>query len=497
MQYTPANKRLFVLWCLFLILAITGVLHHEIWLDEAHHWLLARDSDSLRELWQNMRYDGHPMLWNSVLYLITRVTSEPSYMQLTHVLIASASVAILLFQLPLTLYQKTLTILSYYILYEYTLISRNYALLLLLLFAAVALLQSTPQKVVRISLVLALLANTHLFGLILSCSLVAIMALNAKSLSGVSKRDFIIAGGVFLVGSLFSVLQSLPPPDAAYLSAHSLKITVPELMRALSTPLKGLLPIPDFWDYHFWNSHLIIRLSKPIAGILSVLLFLTPAFLFRKRESLAFFYTNALLIIIFLSVTGLAAARYSGIMFILFVTSLSIERSSFGSPLFSRSLAKPVLSNIIVYFILVVQALIGIYSYWMDLKRPFSEGKNVVNYLRNNNLDNRLILGEFCESTTLSTYLQKKVYYLELKDYGSFCRWNWNDTFLHDENFLMEEAIRISEEFKEKRPLFIHYKPLSEENRYRANFRLRASFTNSMIRNENFYIYEVTPEPSP
>lgn len=36
----------------FFILSLIGVLYHEVWLDEAHHFLLARDSSSFYELMQ-------------------------------------------------------------------------------------------------------------------------------------------------------------------------------------------------------------------------------------------------------------------------------------------------------------------------------------------------------------------------------------------------------------------------------------------------------------
>jgi hypothetical protein len=36
--------------------------HHEMWRNELQAWLLARDSDSLAELWRNTRYEEHPLL---------------------------------------------------------------------------------------------------------------------------------------------------------------------------------------------------------------------------------------------------------------------------------------------------------------------------------------------------------------------------------------------------------------------------------------------------
>src|SRR5690349_8080021 len=65
----------------FGTLSLQGVYHHEIWLDEAHHWLLARDSDSFSNLVYHARYDGHPLLWNLILFALTRFTYDPFWMQ--------------------------------------------------------------------------------------------------------------------------------------------------------------------------------------------------------------------------------------------------------------------------------------------------------------------------------------------------------------------------------------------------------------------------------
>lgn len=488
------NKYSIFLLVFFSATGFIGILHHEIWLDEAHHWLLARDSNSLKQLWQNTMYEGHPILWNAILFLITRITHDPFYMQLIHLLMAIAAVYVLLFHLNLTVAQKLFSITSYFILYEYTVISRNYALLTLLFFIAVSLIQSKSQRIIQLGFVLFLLSNTHLFGLILVGSIIILAVINHEILVGVPNRRIIIGGILILIGITLSLIQIIPPSDSSFVSNTNLNITFTKLARALSTPIKGLLPVPDFFDYHFWNSHLIIRFSRLLSGIISIILFFIPAFLLKKRESLILFYVSSTLTIIFLAIAGLTAARYAGLLFILFIVGLSIEQSTFGTIINSRLTFSKKWFNPAIYFIFSVQSLAGVYAYVMEIQRPFSEAKNIIAYLKNYHLDDRVVLGEFCESTALSTYLQKKVYYLELKDYGSFCRWNWNETFSHAEDYLMEEAVAFARTHPSK-PLFIHYKPLLKDNVYYRHFTLLAAFRDGIVRNENFFIYEVSPEP--
>ena len=53
---------------LFLYLAVNAVLilNHESWRDEAQAWQIARQS-GLKELFEQLKYEGHPCLWYLVL----------------------------------------------------------------------------------------------------------------------------------------------------------------------------------------------------------------------------------------------------------------------------------------------------------------------------------------------------------------------------------------------------------------------------------------------
>src|SRR5258707_14263362 len=72
---------------------------------------------------------------------------------------------------PFETVEKCLLLLSYFLFWEYFVISRNYALLALIGFAFVALQQHRPQQNVIPWLLLGLLANTHVLGAIWSIAL--------------------------------------------------------------------------------------------------------------------------------------------------------------------------------------------------------------------------------------------------------------------------------------------------------------------------------------
>src|SRR3954469_6374700 len=85
----------------FFGISAYGIFHHELWLDEAQHFLIARDSSSLGELATNMKYDGHVQLWNYMLFFITHfITTNPAGMQVFHLLLINGAVFIFLRYAP-------------------------------------------------------------------------------------------------------------------------------------------------------------------------------------------------------------------------------------------------------------------------------------------------------------------------------------------------------------------------------------------------------------
>src|SRR5437660_396106 len=76
-----------LLTTLFLLAGFLGILNHEMWRDELQSWLIARDSRTVGELLQNMRYEGHPAFWYVCLFAITRFTHDPLAMQVFHLVL--------------------------------------------------------------------------------------------------------------------------------------------------------------------------------------------------------------------------------------------------------------------------------------------------------------------------------------------------------------------------------------------------------------------------
>ena len=301
--------------------------NHEIWLDEAHHWLFARDSQTFSELWLNMRYDGHPILWNVILFIASRFSKDVVVMQLLNVLFGVGAVGVFLFFAPFKNFEKVLFVCGYFFLYEYIVISRNYALLILFLFLALTFY--TKRINLLLGVTLAFLANTHLFGLLFALLISGMILFDwVAEKKYTFDKQFIIGALIFLAGVLLSLYQVFPPGDSVFYAKAQEGSVFERLGRTSTVFLKGFIPLPDFSNQQFWNTNALMEISKPVCVVLSLVMFTLPLIFFRRRLSVVlFFYLGSTVLILFFFLSGLNAVRYYGFTYLLLICCFWFERS--------------------------------------------------------------------------------------------------------------------------------------------------------------------------
>ncbi|HTL81743.1 MAG TPA: hypothetical protein VL651_08560 [Bacteroidia bacterium] len=482
-------KYVLPVFVIYVALVFCGIFHHEIWLDEAHHWCLARDSSSLSELIYNARYDGHPLLWNILLYALAHFTNDPLAMQILNGMIISIAVLIFLHNAPLPFYISTAVIFGYFFLYEYSVLSRNYGLIFLFLTLICAIYPDRKKKYLLYLILLFLLSQAHLFATIIaSVLLVLFLFENFKS----EKKIFIISSFVFILIGVFILFTAIPPAGH-FLYQYDVDkwYSFKRIGKAASVMWKGLFPFPDVTSGHPWNSNLVIALSKSVAIIPSVVAWIIPLVLLRKKRMLFFFYSSAFVIAGFIFLSPLIVGeRHCGIFYLLLLAAMWMERKDasgaeqkiISHKIYSRS------SVILFILILVVQFSAGIILYATDLRKPFSEAKEVSEWIRKNNLENELIIvHDHTTGPAISAYLGIPVFYLEEHRAGSFCQWN-ADPFI-----IPDESIGRAMENENFRPgqtiLFVNNRKLDLSDK--SDFTFDTAFTNGMVKAEEYYIYSV------
>ena len=430
-----ATMAFHIFFLTLIVVNVVRTLRHPMWRDEMGTFQIATASASLWELLSKLQYTTHPGLWYSLVWLATRFMSDPTSMAIMHIVITIAVWTVIFRWSPFETVEKCLLLLSYFLFWEYFVISRNYALLALIGFAFVALQQHRPQQNVIPWLLLGLLANTHVLGAIWSIALGSTLVIKR----GRPTPRFVTGAAIYLVLLAFSVKTAAPAPDFGPW-ATDVRFDTARFGQALLFPLGAFAPINPAWLAdavsfvahagaapvpHFWNPNpfqdfvaatqadvqhpvrLTLALIAPVALCWMIVRAPLPAFGF------AIFYVGVLLFSNIWNFPGYS--RHHGIVFLAFVASVwaaRAERPSTRSSIFAfRAL-------------LLISAVGGVLTLTSELI-PFSQGRNVAEWLRMNGRSDAFLIGSRdAQVSTVAGYLGRHMYFLECECPGTYVVYN-------------------------------------------------------------------------
>jgi hypothetical protein len=493
------------LLAIYLVISIVGMVHHELWLDEAQHFLIGRDSHSLPSLYYNMRYDGHPRLWNILIYFITHYITE-SYigMQVFHLLITSCTVFIFLRYAPFSLLVKVLILSGYYFLFEYNLLSRNYALGILLLFTCCILLRDPRKTLVWIGVTLFVMCNTHLFYAIAAIGIFLYLALEYAQKKELFTPRFALFTVLFLAGMACIFIQTQTPrEDNFYHIKPADWVTGKNLSFAGFGLIRGWLPIPQFFSGHFWNSFWLE--AKHIGyigeGILFLFFIAFPAVILKKfTRALVFYYSSLFILLAFFVVTQMTGSRYFGMAYIYFLAACWMTGYDSGEVFSLQQLPGTPNFRLFLqssfYLILSAQIVIGLFALEQDFARPFSQSKNTIGYIQDQHLAGQQIAVDgYNAGPVLSAYLGRQVYYLDIGQLGSWIY--WKKSYWPTPRRTIEQEMSGSAYLQGlDKFILISNRRLDIRNMRSGNrsFQLAPldSFVNSIVIGENYYVSQVT-----
>lgn len=487
---------------IYFMVSFIGILNHELWLDEAHHYLLARDSNSILELIQNTRYEGHPILWNLLLYGITRFSFNPFWMQFLHIIISTFAVYVFLKKAPFNWIFKILFIFGYFMLFEYNLISRNYILGVLFLFLACSIFEKRNEKFSLLCVYLAIASNTHIQFSVIAFALFLIVLFEQLEYKQYLKKQNIYGYLIFLIG-LISIIIQIRTTNSDWLLNSINQMPISErLTQGFISLFKGIIIIPDFTTIHFWNTNIIVSLNRKIAAVLALLIYLLPLVLFTKnKKTLYFIYIGLIGTQIFFFITQRAATRFHGMTYILLIITLWIENcyqnENFKLKNFLSSIKLTLYNKQIIYIILIIHFISGIYAYSMDIVYPFTSAKETITFIKNENKERKEIITVTCDGTLLSAYLEEKIFFLCDRSLQSFC--NWESGCL--DKITEEKSVEMLTDYMKYRQdvLYISYYSLGSEkfkDWINLNSEIKAKFIKkfdtNIVEKSNYYIFEVS-----
>lgn len=436
----------------FFVVALLGMLNHEMWRDEHQAWLVARDANSLSQLLDNMNYEGNPALWHFFLFWITRVTHDPIYMQAFHLLIATSFIFIFNRYAPMRSLHKILFSFGYFALYEYTVISRSYALGVLLVFGICALYKNRTTKYIAIGVLLALLSNVTIYAVVIACCIAGVIVLDYflyQQKKGKTFLQLAVGLAIFILGVAFSFYQIWPDKDNSFPAPYATHLfDFARWWQVSSKLFTTYLYVPRL-EVNFWNTNIYYKDLGAIASgsfgdwlkgnpsflwtwvLMPIILFSAGILIFLRKPLILLLYCGTTLgLFSVYYYTALLHSRYCGYLLIAlivcywlaeyypekkFYTGITGYLAGLG-----KKISKPFLTAV-----LILNVIGAVVAYSMDLRFKFSTSKIVSSYIKQNKLDSLPLVGmtDFVISP-LATYLDTKLYYLQMSDTGSFTIWS-------------------------------------------------------------------------
>lgn len=225
---------LFLIFALWFAIVVTTVMHHEYWRDEIRALSLVLDARSWVQLSTHIKNEGHPILWYALIKASLPIFGVSLTLPILSIGIAGFAMLILLFKSPFPLVIKILFTFSILPAYEYSVMSRNYGISMLLMFAYASLYKNRKHNLLYLCILLALLANTNFPSLIAAGLLTILLIWDTLFENRDDNRG--VVGGLFF-GLLSFVL---------FASIFSL-ITIKPDNRSLLTTANHIKPISDYW----------------------------------------------------------------------------------------------------------------------------------------------------------------------------------------------------------------------------------------------------------
>lgn len=386
-----------------------------MWRDELQAWLIARDSPDIFSLFKELPYEGHPPLWFLVLRPAARLSGNPIWMQVIHVGIATATVALVLWRAPLSRIEQVFFPFGYYVFFEYAVKSRAYALGFLLLAVFCSLWSRRRSHPVLMAVIIALFANVHVHFAITSVGAVAALAydrfINARLADRTTIapwRSYIVAGFVVIAGWTIAVLTAWPSADTGSVAGWFLQLDFNRLTRtylALSAVVGGAEP----------------SIAAATFSLFAIVLFCVLA---RKDlPAIIFLIVSVVILLTFFYVKYAATAWHRGVIFVDFFAAIWIDR------IFAvevNEVRPRLLRSFPLGLVLAVQAWLGIMMAQTDIREPLSRAEDVARFIKSNGWDKDPVLGsKDSVMAPIVGYLQiERAYYANGRRWGSFTVWD-------------------------------------------------------------------------
>ncbi|RYZ18589.1 MAG: hypothetical protein EOP49_49415, partial [Sphingobacteriales bacterium] len=223
---------------------------------------------------------------------------------------------------------------------------------------------------------------------------------------------------VFAPAMWFIAAPSGSGPTVAIL-VH--KFGLSRIAIAGQAPVRAFLPVPAWWQYHFWNTQVLLELKdryhalKLIIPVISIVMICGAAVILRRdRKSMVLFLANSLVTFLVSIIFSLHTERYVGFLFIGFIVACVLHcKTEPFSPVGRKAL-------VALFFI---QASSGLFAIGKDITYPFSRADKAARLVTKVSPPAHVVTDYRALNATVA-YLPEPLYCIDMEQKLPFISWN-------------------------------------------------------------------------
>ena len=385
-----------IILIIFICISLFVGYHHEPWVDEAQAWLIARDATVHDIIFKLARYEGSPVMWQLILKVLISFKLQYKYYFVISTFFSSIGIYIILFKVKINNVYKILLPFTYFIGFQYTIIARNYSLLLPILAVIAMLFEERKNKVYLYNFFVLLLSFVSLHSALLSGVLYSYQLIEV--LKGIEKKEDIfkykkeiISIIVISLGYLFILFTLVPPPDI-YIN-----------LAILGKGKPNVLLLFIFFCVKISEAFILKFEHYQIFGIISIIfVFALLISILKSNKKKILFLSIFVSEVIFLGLIRISN-HHIGIIFYSFIFSTYLVKDEI-----TRKGKK-------VFFVLFTVVLI-IQSIWYfdsiraEISTDFSAGKRVAEYIKTIDYKNKKIYGTGYYVESILPYFEENIF---------------------------------------------------------------------------------------
>lgn len=423
-------------------LVIVGLYFHEPWFDEAQAYLIARDASWHDILFFWTHYEGHPPLWHIMLKFAI-ILGLPYELALKSVnfIFFEAVLFIIEFRSPFSRITKTIIPLSYFVLYQYSVVSRPYILLMLAVLLTAMFYKDRYNKPVRYCLSLMLMCALHSYGIALAGGIVIADlisdAVHEHSIKKcvmriINNKKLLVLYTVLLAFAVFLIFDIMPRSDT-----YASEVVGSKKHSYLACFFLSYFFIPSETLITSYSSEMYLMqnevnpaLEVISAALLSLFIWVFLIVISKKRKMLFELFVPYFFLSILTSVYIMPHHFGMFLIYLLYVLWIASDKKAISLDDFDEKLKKigvpSQLTKKIAIGGCVVLTSINLYwsgrCYYNDIKNAYYPGKGLADWIKKENLTDQRFLAEWYVYAiggciTANPFFDDVFYYCPFDDY--------------------------------------------------------------------------------